>query len=98
MPAKLINTTNITGNIVELTTGLNQASGGVLIASILFLIYFVLFMVFRQHGTKVALTGVSFIMIILSTYAWFMEWIAWYIIGIPITAFVLSLILLRVMD
>lgn len=98
MPAELINTTNITGNMAQTITGINDASGQILFASILFTIYLVLFMATKGHGTKVALLGVSFILAVLSTMAWFIGWISGWVTIIFIVLLIISIVMIRLFD
>lgn len=90
----LYNTSNLTGNYIEMTTGLNQLSAGLLISMILFVLYIVLFVAVKNQGTRTALLGVSFIITFLASVAWYLEWISGYIVMIPVVALIFSIFMI----
>lgn len=94
----LYNTSNLTGNPVEMVTGLSQLSEGLFVAALLFVIYIVLFTVAKNQGTKVALLGVSFIVTILASGSWFLGWISGFIVMIPVVAMIFSIFMIRLYD
>ena len=100
MPALSYNTTNLTNahTIVEQITELNALSGGVFIASVLFAIWIVLFISSKNQGVRVSLLGVSFIMSIISTLAWYLGWVAGYIVMIPIVATMFGIFMIKLYD
>lgn len=99
MSATLINTTNITGeSFIGMAIGINDASGQVLFMVIIFIIWLILFIGFKSKGSSIALLGSSFIVIVSSTYLWFLHLISGWVIMFPVIMFIGSLIGLRLFD
>jgi len=98
MPTPLINTSNMTGNFIEFTTAINDASGGVFMTLLLFVVYILLFIAWENRGVKVAMLAVSFVMSILATLAWFIGWISPFIVIIIVVMFIFSVIFIRLID
>lgn len=92
------NTSNLTGNYIELITEVNRLSGGLLIAMLLFTIYIVLLIASKNQGFRVAMLGISFIMSIIFSIAWFMGWVAGYLVMFPIVALFVSIVVINLHD
>ena len=98
MTGALINTTNLTGNLYQYTSGVNHASGGLLIAVILLAYYLILFGVFSNFFVRIALLASSFMSIILFSLAWYANLLAGYYVAFPVVGFIAAIIILGVSD
>lgn len=100
MPLNQINDSflNNATNLFDITSSINDASGKIFITSLLLVIYIILFILFKNQGARVAMTGVSFIITIIASMAWFLKLISGYIVIIPIALLVLSIIGLYLLD
>lgn len=88
-------------NITSATTpwaqfnAVNELSGGLFVGLMILSLYIVLFVVFRHHGTRASMLGISFIMAIVAIGAFVLGLIGWSIAVIPIVALVFSLIVYK---
>lgn len=99
MTAIAYNTSNLTGNFVEVTTGLNQLSEGLFISMLLFVAYIILFLIARNNeGAKAGLVASSFIITVLASLAWFAGWISGWIVMIPLVAFIFGIFMIKLFD
>lgn len=91
VPYNLTNLTNST-DLYQHAIAMNDLSGQLLMISLYFVIYILLFIIFREQGMRVALTGVSFIVSIIGTIMWFLRFIPGWVLIIPIVVTVLSIV------
>ena len=94
MVTPLINETNISSakTAYELITAINQASGLFFISAVLLVLYVIAFIAFKRGGARIIMTGLSFIMVILFTVAWFLQWINGLIVVVPVIGLIFSII------
>ena len=92
----MYNDSNITAaiNPMEMFTATNQLSEGLLVTALIFCLYIMLFIAFKHKPTRVGMTISSFIIIIISMFAYFLEWITWEILVLPVIMFFISIIVL----
>ena len=96
----MYNETAIFGSLnpVDLITALNNETNSLLIGVFMFTLYFVMFLTFKNYQIKIVMTGISFIMVIISGLLYTFGWIGWYLVLIPIIIFLASLIAIRFIE
>jgi CHASE2 domain-containing sensor protein len=76
----------------------NDLSGYMYVGLIILVLYFILFVVFRHHGSRVALLGISFMMSIIGIMSYFLKLISWWIAVIPLLIFIISILIYKLSE
>jgi hypothetical protein len=80
------NITNITeaNTYPEIIKATNELTGGLYAALILFALFMIVFIVFKNHETKAVFVGNSFFVSVVAALMFFGGFIPWHILVIPV--------------
>lgn len=84
---KLVNGTSI----VEVTQGINDASGGIFAPFLLLIMFIILMIVFKNYETRSALLTAGVIMSFMASIMAVMDLVGWNIVIIPVAIVFVSL-------
>ena len=90
------NLTNITDadTYLEVAEATNNITGGLLSNVILFCIFLLILMVFKNQDIKKVLVADFFVISVIATYFFFVGFIAWYVLIICLVGLIASIIIL----
>lgn len=90
------NLTNITeaNSYIEIVEGVNDLTGGLYINVVLLIIFFAVFIIFKNFNTKAVFVADSFLVSVVAALAFFAGLCSWHILVLPVLMLFSSIILL----
>lgn len=82
-----------TTNIVQIATGVNDASNGWLFGLILFMLWLLIFMVFKNYDQKGVWVGSSFIVSLAGGALFGAGLLEWWVLILPVVVLMISIII-----